>query len=316
MSIDKKPTPFYFPEAREIIVSKTFENYPMSEKYRKLQAKTGLDFSAIIYLLDHLPVFLNGDVHKNIRKKMATVIATSKTQQEEAVRTTVDQLLSRYFHSNCEFDLVADFAKIIWKAISRQIIGETTELQNVVETIPFLFDPTLSIRKRLAINSTLNKNIKKTDEEAMLKIALASVGSRPFVGSIVLSIFDTIEKNLGSPLANYEWAEDYGVSSLTYVDRICMKDQTINSSHVLKNERVRCITQSEQYSADENLAALYGFGRHLCLGRHISQYTYSYLIQEFKRISSVLTPLSLQMEKQSKPFRLPQSAIISIQVTS
>lgn len=302
------------PEAKEIIMSKDFRSYNMAEKYRELQSRSGIDFSASISLIETLPIFMDGNAHKATRKQMALHIASTKKEQEEAAIETADKLLRKFFTRNCKLDLLADFALPLWHSISAQIIRNEDDVQEIVDLIPSLFYPVLSIRKREQINSRLAEIINLKGEERLLGIALATLGARPFTGSLALSLYDAALQEKTGPVASFELGQGYRKSSLTYVDRISKSDASVGSCQFSSGQRVRCITQSSEYTEEQNLSSLYGFGTHICLGRPISQFTFNLLKEKLKTYDCRMIPENLEMMENCDPFTLPLRAIVSIEI--
>ena len=257
---------------------------------------------------------MDGDRHKATRKQMALHIASTKKEQEEVVIKTADKLLSAFFTNNCKLDLLTDIALPLWHAISAIIIRNENNVQEIVDLIPSLFYPVLSIRKREQINNRLADIIAHQGEECLLGIALATLGARPFSGSLTLSLYDAAVQNKTGIVSALELGEGYKKSSLTYVDRICKSDSSVGPHHITAGERVRCVTQSSKYTEEQNISALYGFGAHVCLGRPISQFTFNLLKERLKRFDCKMIPEQIEMQDDCNPFTLPLRAIVSIEI--
>ncbi|OOZ41785.1 hypothetical protein [Solemya elarraichensis gill symbiont] len=245
---------------------------------------------------------------------MALLVASTKKEQEEEARNTIDKLLQRFFTRRCEFDLVADFARPLWHSVATTISQCGDDSQEIIDSIPSLFSPVLSIRKREIINNRLSEIITRRGEENLLRIALAALGTRPFTGSLALSLYDAALRNNAGKVSALELGQGYRKSSLTYVDRISKTDGRIGSCQFSSGQRVRCITQSSEYTEEQNLSSLYGFGVHVCLGRPISQYIFDSLKEQLKDYGCRMTPLSLEMQENSDPFTMPLRAIARIEI--
>ncbi|KHF24009.1 hypothetical protein [Solemya velum gill symbiont] len=303
-----------FPDAKAVIMSKDFHSYNMAEKYREMQSRSGIDFSTAISLIEKLPIFMDGEAHKKNRKNMALLIAATKNEQEEEAKNTIDKLLRQYFTNCCELDLVSDFARPLWHAIAVRISQCEDDAQEVIDSIPSLFSPVLSIRKREIINNRLTEIINRQGEGKILHIALAALGTRPLTGSLALSLYDAILQNITGKASTLDLGYGYKKSSLTYVDRVCTSDTHIGSSQFRSGQRVRCITQSSEYTEEENLSSLYGFGAHVCLGRPISQFIFQHLKEEISGYECSITPVKLEMQENSDPFNYPLCANVRIEI--
>jgi hypothetical protein len=312
--VDEDILTIRLPDAKEIIMSKDFHSYNMADKYREMQSRSGIDFSASIRLIETLPIFMDGEEHKINRKKMALLIASTKSEQEKEARNTIDKLLQKFFTNRCELDLVSDFARPLWHSVAVKISQSEDDTQEVIDSIPSLFSPALSIRKREIINNRLSEIFSRQGEDNLLHIALAALGTRPLTGSLALSLYDAALQSKTGKVSALELGRGYKKSSLTYVDRICTSETQIGSCQFSSGERARCITQSSEYTEEQNLSALYGFGAHVCLGRPISQFIFQHLKEGLKDFDCRIIPVKLEMQENSDPFTLPLRAIVRIEI--
>ena len=304
----------FCPYVKDILASRAFHPYRMADQYEQLQQTSGIDFSSCIRVLKLLPVFLDGTPHKSIRKQMALRMQATKADQEAAVIAQLDVLLARHFGQSGEIDLVDDFATPLWRSLSRSILQRDDALLNVVDDIPLLFFASLSLNKRKQINSAITACIDKYGDEIIIDMALASLGVKPFVGSLALSFYDAIEKNCGRLLGTYTLGEKFGKSSLNFVDRIASQSIDVGGKTYAKGQRVRCVTQSSQYSDTENTGLLYGAGNHICLGKAIAQFALTYLNNACKQYPCVITPVSVHMLSDQEPFAMPKHLRVAINV--
>ena len=298
-----------------VLRSDNFGQHSMSEQYRALKQRTGLDFDPTIQLMDFLPAFLDGDRHKKIRKAMARQLATSKKLQEETAATEIKFLFDKLFVPPNEIELVSEFALPLWREISASIVDHNKDALDLINEIPLLFFPTLSIRERMKTNEKLRTFIENNQmniDDTLCALALTLLGAKPFVGSVALSLYHTIAQNAGKKSNEIHWPRIFPASSLTFVDRIC-KHATQTSSHDFSvGARVRCFTQSETYSSEENGALLFGLGAHTCLGKGISEFVWKALTQHLSELGACLMPLGKEMEAHTEPFSMPRVAQIAV----
>ena len=303
--------------AKAIILSPDFKTYSMAERYRELSQRTGFDFSAAIRLLECLPVFIDGENHQRIRKVMAKQISRTKDCQLAAVRQTLTDLVDRGFRPIAELDLVANFAQPLWRSISASIVPRDTELLNLVDDIPALFSPALSIRERAKINERIARFLQDNAEaddadDRLIMLCLASLGARPFVGTLGLSLYELFRTNPAARMCDIVWPPLFPSSSLTYVDRICVNASEYEGIHIKDGERVRCFTQSSSYSSADNRQALFGFGAHTCLGKQISERTWSLITETFSKSELRAECLGIEMNPHDDPFQMPASIKVKL----
>ena len=259
-------------------------------------------------------MFTNGKHHKHLRLEMAKRTAETKGQQQVAVVATLHALHEKYFTTDCELDIMQQIAFPIWHSIAGCLSWVDKEAQKTIDMIPTLFCSSLSIRKRAMINQALDILLKKHGESFVLEVALLTLGVRPLTGSLTLSLWDLINRNLHTTYDKYDFSSDYPVSTLTYVDRIAKKPVEIGHLSLEMGERVRCITYSREYPPELNERYLYGIGALVCLGRPIAQFTYRQFAIIAGSYPVLIRPKKISMAKNAEPFDFPGEAIIEIKV--
>jgi hypothetical protein len=266
-------------------------------------------------LLDYLPVFIDGEFHQKIRKAMAKQISRTKNGQLAASREKLESLFKHTFRRNARFELVEDFSLPLWRAISASIVPLGHNALDVANEIPGLFSPALSIRERIKINGKIRDYFgahADDEEDQLILLCLVSLGARPFVGTLSLSLYEIFEANPQARMNEFAWPEMYPSSSLRYVDRICAKQSGISHAEFLAGERVRCFTQSKGYSIEENRRALFGFGAHTCLGKSISENVWGLVVETFSRSDLRAKCLSIAMSPYDDPFQMPSQIQIEL----
>jgi len=298
-----------------VMRSDNFGQYSMSERYRELKQRTGLDFDATIRLMDFLPAFLDGERHKEIRRPMARQLAVTKKLQEETAATQIAFLFEKLFIPPSEIELVSQFALPLWREISASIVNHNRDALDLINELPWLFVATLSIRERIKINERLEKFIDDNPmnvDDSLCTIALRVLGTKPFVGSLVLSLYQIIAQNAGKKSSEIHWPRTFPASSLTFVDRICKHATQIGNDDFGAGARVRCFTQHETHSSEENGALLFGLGVHTCLGKGISEFVWKVLTQHLGQLGSCLVPLDKEMDAYTEPFLMPRVVRIAV----
>jgi len=301
--------------AKAVILSAEFTTYSMADRYRELSERAKIDFSAAIKLLDHLPVFIDGEKHQRIRKVMAKRISETNGRQLAATEETLATLCSTLFHTGAEIELVADFCQPLWRSISSAIIPRSESMLELVDAIPALFSPHLSIRERAKINTKiaafLEAHCTQSDDNLLL-LCLASLGARPFVGTMGLSIWEAFQAHPGAKMSEMGWAPLFTSSSLTFVDRIFSAPSERHPQSFETGDRVRCFTQSRSYAAEQNRMALFGFGAHTCLGKSISKKVWQLVVTALSQLHLRVDCQSIEMSPHNDPFQMPASLKVAL----
>lgn len=300
---------------RQLVLSPDFRTFSMAGQYRELERRTGVDFAAVIELLETMPVFIDGSHHDTVRRAMARQIARTRECQFATARSVLDALCRRWFAPDSRLDLVEDFARPLWRAISSAIVPRSDETVQLVDDIPHLFRPLLSIRERLKINERIAAFLdahRADRQDALTLLCLAALGARPFVGSLALSLYAIFDANADRAFTEIRWPEVFPESSLRYVDRICTAATTVAGVDYQPPDRVRCTTQSKDYSAADNREALFGFGHHTCLGKSTAERTWRMVVEKLSGLALRAECRGLTLAPHNDPFVMPGRAEIAL----
>ena len=113
-------------------------------------------------------------------------------------------------------------------------------------------------------------------------------------------------------MCDLAWPKIFPSSSLRYVDRICEKPSAAGDAEFIRGDRVRCFTQSRNYSHDVNQRSLFGFGGHTCLGKSISEKVWGLVVERFSQSDIRVQCINMTMSPHNDPFLMPSEAWISL----
>lgn len=288
--------------ARHVIASNEFDAYPMADFYRKIMAKTGLDFSATVQLFDSLPVFLSGTAHKERRRKVSQVSASIKSAQEVALTQFFSELQKKISAHSGEFDILVEIGAPMWHVI-RQSMPVKEIWYELIEQLPDLFNPKTSLNKRLRLNNQLQTLLRLEGVEILDCLALLVLGTRPMTHSLCLSIHFLARTYSGLRLSEIPIPDSFPDSALRFVDRIARTEgSTMGCPHRV-GDWFRCYSFDESYTITENDKNIYGTGAHVCLGRPISQFIWHQIKLLFAQSNKVVFPSICNIESKD-PFRV------------
>lgn len=290
----------------------------MVDQYLELADKTGIDFGAIIELMERLPIFLDGTAHKEARKKFAKIYSDTRLFQIANIDKATNAVISKIESRNGPFNLIEELAKPYWRAIETAIQKKLDYHidPELIDEIPSLFDPTLSIRRRKILNNALDCAARDVPESVRIEfldtIALLVLGVRPLTHSLALSLHKISETNDGKLFSEINFTENFSQSALTFVDRVSNAPVQIGSIGYAKDERFRCITVSEIYSEQDNQRNMFGFGGHVCIGRPISIEIWKKLTNAFAKLEKIIKKGTCNIESR-EPFEMVKSASIVVE---
>lgn len=283
----------------------------MAEVYREMSKNTGLDFSAVVRLMDNLPIFLSGNPHKERRREMAKVYAATRAQQDQAIEYALENIATRIEATHGAFDLFQEVSVPIWDAIFGAICPAKTALQELVSELPELFYPGTSVRHRKRLNDKLEVVLRESGDELLDQIALLTLGVRPLTATLALSLHKLARDNAGSRLCDIVFPASYPESALRFVDRIALQEVRPDGCPHPAGTRFRCISFDETYTPEQNEKSLYGMGAHVCLGRPISQFIWGRIGAFFAKSEKTIHPGELSVTVR-EPFVLPTTCIVIV----
>jgi len=270
---------------REILISRDFQPYSIAGNYQKLADRFNLDFTAILHFIGFLPVFLHGQKHLDLRKKMVSYLASTKKNDEIMVRQFTSSFIKKV-SENGDCRVKSDYLLPLWKGIIKSRNHFDEDEINLIERLPGLFNIYLPLRERIEINQLLDDFSKKhKSDDSMMMLALHSLGFSPFINSILMSLNECMAKANGKAFKDASLDFTLGISSFTYTDR-----------HD-KDSYYRCALYSKKYSAQENSKLMFGHGVHACIGKNLTNMVWKYLIESLCQIPHKIEHSELTMQK-------------------
>ena len=202
---------------RQIATSDAFGAYSMADSYRELGHRLGADFGPTIALLDQLPTFMDGEAHRLARKTQAQRGTAHKQAQLDAAQSFLDQFAATALLPGTGFDLFADFARPLFRAISAAMVPDAWRegpWLDLMDDVPLLFSSSTSLKRRFAINRGLGALAEAHGPESWTQIVLLVLGNRPLSGSIALSLHDIFTRHAGQALNSFPWPAYFTQSAL------------------------------------------------------------------------------------------------------
>jgi len=300
----RKPDLRYGNVAWKAVSSESFMAYPMATVYVDIAKRLGLNFDATIRLLSHMPSFLSNQAHKESRRRLAQRISEAKQTQETNVSEVIGGVIDKIDECGGSFDVLETVSEPVWIAISTALCPQAPAIPQAAVSVPELFNPYTSIRRRLVINDEIENILCQHDNSALDALALLSLGFRPLTGTIALSMHHLASKHSGRRLSQITYPSTFPVSALSFVDRIAQSDGSVTEEGFNRGQRYRCVIFDESYQQADNDRNIYGLGGHVCLGRSISQYMWNALCEGLMTCNTTIAPGTLQIGS-TEPFTVP-----------
>ncbi len=119
------------------------------------------------------------------------------------------------------------------------------------ETTPALFDDTISLRRRTALNAMIGTFFDSLsripEEERYFRIALVVLGANTLLGSLGNSLAQTLSRNEGVRLCDNKWDTDFCETGLAVIEKVAGSDAVLDGNSIRAGDRLRLFLDAAGY---------------------------------------------------------------------
>lgn len=302
-----------------ILKNRSFSVVDYKHETANISQTLGVDFQATEQFLEHAPLAHEGKHHAALRKEMAVEIR----ERTEAALAEYSEFchtrISAIFGTAGRFNAVSElFAPCVFKLMS-ELSGVHLETNDNVSPTQ-VFDRSLSVNRRKQINSLIGQINEQAGREfpaeiAGLRAAILVIGSDSLLGSLAESFCYEIARNAAKRLSDIAWDQKIPVTAVPYIERIASKAVEIGTSHIGEHQRVRIYLDVFKSSTAGDTAGIenyFGSGRHVCLGKIVSQKAWQILTAELSQIKKKIKIGKVEYRAADYLFNFP--AVIEVDV--
>lgn len=288
-----------------------------AENYRRLAEHLKLDFSQIAELLDHLPVFQEGEAHAQTRAEIAKMIAQTSKERGTVLREAASKF-DRLGQTG-PVELMQDVIKPSVDILFTNLIGVDISKLDISELSLVLTDG-IGIRQR----RRLEKQLKDLDDalraqfpdasprEIQFKKTLVAMGHDSTMGSAALSMLQMIMDHPGKTFAQMPFPDLFSHTGVPFIRRTARDDVSFAEQSIPKGHDVSVMLNIfDAPSPDADRKLIFGLGRHVCLGGPVSMQYWQAVTHVVSGIDrkAVITQID---EKQDTLFRIPDTVLLEI----
>ena len=302
----------------KILRSRLFNVVEHKKTVENFANELGLDLSELASILDFVPLVQNGQAHSDVRRKAAVRIQERSAQAIEAFQAAASSLLDEALVPNSSFDICKQvFSPLTAKMISvlsdipEEIVGANFPAPVSALQVFGLRQP-ISSRRLAQMNAhvaTAGGCQRHARESEQMSVAAAVVGSEPLHGSLVLSFVNQVLKNPGKPLGKIDFPEHLPRSDLPFVERVAMEDCVVEDLQVAKGSKWVLYLGTFE---NERRETFFGAGRHLCLGKPLSEKVWKVLTSELQRHDKIVDILEVTYRDFDFVLSFPSQVQVSV----
>ncbi len=302
----------------DYLKSKDLHCVPYGERYRNLSEIFDEDFDAIIAVLAQAPLCVEGQDHVNSRKAMALLIASRLKHVRNQIPAMIDMYCAK-LDTPGTIDLMGHVINPLVHNFLDLIAGAALTLDQNSD-ISSVFSKTNGMRKRRKINeqiASLQDKLRasfpnQSDVDIQRKIVVGVLGNDALCGTLGATLYHIFENADRMPLSKLAYPNIPNYSGVKFVDRIAMQD-TVVCKHALQAGQEFEVKFDELHkrTTESEKMALFGGGRHTCLGKGISMDLWDGLVLNLKQKHIMCTVRSYK-ERKDHVFRIPEEFIVEV----
>jgi cytochrome P450 len=308
-------------DVEAILQSRSFDVVTLHTAYESFQNISSQPFPNIIFALRHIPLGLNDEAHRDIRRRMAELIA----RRRGAVSVAVPGLVDKWFgpiETREEVDLVGEVLAPMVTEFIALVTGVDAAGIPDCRRASMIFDRMIGLRTRheleqevgalrTAIRSSLAPGA--ADVEEGLRLALFALGNDALIGTIGESLHRIFEANPGVALNAIQFPDWPVETGVPFVERVATEAFEIGGAVLSCGERVRVMMQSFAYSPDPaDRERIFGAGVHSCLGRQMSVELWRAIVARLSRMHVSVEVIDHALREDNFVFTCPARLTLRI----
>lgn len=256
-------------DALRILADPDYIPVAYGARHHRLAERLGLDFSAILFAIAHIPLCQSGAVHQAARARLARLIGATKGQVETAIPEHVARHMAPLSVPG-PTDVLGEVIGPLVSDVLSDLVGLPLGLE-VDSLVSGVFSQSMGVAKRRRMEAELADILDRirqitggSEQEVGDRLALAILGRDALFGTLGVSLAAQINAAAGRPIGQVAWPELPPETGVPYIDRCpAAPDSTAPD--------VRLHLKTLEASEDPRARLkFFGSGLHTCLGRATS----------------------------------------------
>ena len=294
----------------EVLKSRAFLAEDSVEESRMVSRGLKIDLSSTQMIFDKVPLALEGDQHAELRRQMAVEITGHAAAALQKVSEFAASAVPKFFAQREVFNIVECLFQPAVSIMMQELAGIclVDQLQDASPTQ--IFDRQLGASRRKIIEQKIKEIYAValetySPEIAKMRVAMMLVGSDSMLGALAESFVYDVRRNGEEPLDLMHWSSKIPITSIPYVERIAKSDISLGGNMILNGQRIRVYLDAFKSTDDRENDIYFGAGRHVCLGKAVSQNMWSIFVEQFKKINRRCNIVDVKYRRVDFLFNLP-----------
>jgi len=301
----------------EILRSPALDVVPYAARHATLAGRLGIDLSATVFALDHIPLCLDRARHPPMRRAIAGLIAAGTP----ALRAALPDLVARHFAPFLRLGRIEAMAGAVQPCVAAMLSGLAGfELGLGPDTlVSRIFSQALGPARRRRMEDELqglqariaaaHPGADATERGA--RLALAILGHDALTATVGASLAALLPAEAPLPLARLHWQATPPRTGVPYIDRMALQDVRVGERAHDRGETIRARLDRYEGAPAEARNAFFGAGAHLCLGRPLSLELWAELGRQMRAAPTAARLVAAPMRRDDV-FHMPERLEVEV----
>lgn len=312
---------FWITANRELILSilgdRRFAVIDLKNEARRLSRRLGFDLSATEDLFDRLPLGHEGPEHAEKRRNAALVIKKSSDNALKHFAESIGEKVHNAFENYRAINIVSEVLSPSVRELMFALSRVRMDAQDEADSLSQIFDGMLSVNRRKFLNKRIAAALARHSTECpiddvTLRTGLSFVGADSILGTLTESFIYEIGKNAGKRMSQIVWNDKIPMTGVPYVERITTETVVVAETQIEKGQRIRLYLDAFQPDYPDHLDPYFGPGRHMCLGKALSQNAWQILTAALGGIDKTVRVINVEYRKADFLFNAPKIVEVAI----
>lgn len=298
------------PEAAlAVLQSESFHAPDFAGFIEGLRSRLKLELPLTVATLRNVPLANEGEIHRILRRDLATLIAGRMPAIQTALPGLVAELL-RPIHDLDRVDLVASLTVPLVAAINEILCGTAAPVGEI--TVSRLLDQLLAVTARKKLEAglqSISENLKDSSStEVMHAMVLNVLGADTLAGAMAATLEASLPHDTPMKLADIAFPAELTQTSIPYVGRIAREDTELLGQSFSKGMNLHVyflpFTDNEK---SRDLSKIFGAGRHACIGKRLSLLVWSEITRQLNGIDRRAIITNYRLRQPDYLFVFPET---------
>lgn len=280
----------------------------------------GIDLHTTGELMKWFPLALEGEAHRMMREMFARHIAANSRAALAALSAEWETRAAAVFArpAGMPFCLYRELLRpVVTRAVLR-LADIDVPLDTQVEALPQMFDDLISISRRRRINDVATRVIEGMqadlpEDEKYLRAAVLVLSSNTLLGSVSLTIAETLRSSPDAPLNAISWSSNLLRTGLPLVEKRALNDCVLDDVRISAGDQFRLFIEADGVSSEGFHAysdLFFAAGNHKCVGMNFSKQAWTAVASLLGRVDRKLRLIDVQERAQDYVFNYPERMMV------